>query len=618
MIELASILVLGIFAQWLAWRIKQPAILPLILIGLLVGPVSTFFTPSGEKLIDGDAIFKGDILFAFVSLSVGIILFEGGLTLKVKEIRHLAKTVRNLLTIGAAITFVGGTAACYFLLGLDLQISMLFGALIIVTGPTVIAPILRNIRATKNIDTVLKWEGILIDPVGALVAVLIYEFIRSQEPGGEYTIIFFKDFFFTIIVGVGVGSAMAFVLYFLIKKRLLPKYLKNIAALAIVVGAFALADAIMHESGLLAVTVMGMILANLRLEELRNILSFKEDVSVILISLLFIILSSRITIEDVSSLGVNSLVLFLVVILVLRPLTVFLSTINSNLSLKEKIFISWIGPRGIVAAAVASLFSLEIINDPSVSLAEREDAALLLPLTFMIIVGTVILQGGSAKLVLKWLKLERREPQGIVFVGANEAARFIASYLKQQNVPVILADTSHVNIVESKAKGLPVFEGSILSDDALEDLEIADKGRLFAMTSNTEINGLANKRFRDEFGENNVFRLISQREMQFKELIKPKNLLFGPNVDFIHLVQKVRKRPQIKELPLAANLDLPLFLSRNRKIIPFFVRTKDNKFHVVSGQPLEVQEGDRLVYIGELETEEMPLKKTPAEAENRT
>ncbi|MEX0966914.1 MAG: sodium:proton antiporter [Bacteroidia bacterium] len=601
MIELAAILVLGMFSQWLAWRVKLPAILPLIIIGLMVGPLSTFITADGEKLIDGDAIFNGDVLFAFVALSVGVILFEGGLTLKLKEIRHLAHTVRNLLTIGAAITWIGGSLAAYYLLGMHWKISLLFGALIIVTGPTVIAPILRNIRPTKNINTVLKWEGILIDPIGALVAVLVYEFIRFSKPGDEYTLVFFTNFFLTILVGAIIGTVSALALYFMIRKRLLPGFLKNIVTLALVVGTFAISDAVYHESGLLAVTLMGMILGNMRIEELKNLLSFKEDISVILISLLFIILSSRIQIQDIESLGFNSIILFLVVIFLLRPLAVFMSTFRSNLSFREKVFISWIGPRGIVAAAVASLFSLEIMKDTSVLPAENRDAALLLPLTFLIIIGTVILQGGSAKYVLSWLGLTRKEPQGVLFVGANEIARFLARYLRDNDVPVLLADTAHSNIMESKSQGLPVYEGSILSDDALEEIDLADKGRLFALTSNTEINILAMRKFREEFGEDHTLRLMSQREMEFKELIKPRNLLFGTSVDYIQLIQAIRRKPNLQEMEIPKGTDLKSFLNANPNLIPFFIKKSDARIEAFSGQSLFSEEGDILVYIGDLD-----------------
>jgi len=600
MIELAGILVLGIFAQWMAWKIKLPAILPLILIGLVIGPLSTFFTPDGEKLLDGDIIFNPELLFPFVSISVAVILFEGGLTLKLKEIRTLASTVRNILTIGVIVTLVGGFLAAYFIVGLDFRISFLFAALIIVSGPTVITPILRNVKPNQKINTVLKWEGILIDPLGALIAVLAYEFVRSSRPQEEYTLVALKGFFLTISTGVFIGIISAFLLYYLLGKNRLPSYLRNVVTLAIVIMGFAFSEFLMRESGLMTATVMGIILANLRIPEIKHILSFKEDINIILISVLFIILSSRINIEQINQLGVQSIILFLILILIIRPLSVYLSTINSNLNFREKLFISWIGPKGIVAAAVASLFSIELLNGEAgagISASESADASMLLPLVFLMIIGTVIVQGGSAKFVAKWLKVERQTPNGILFVGANEAARFLANYLQNQQVPVILVDTSHSNITDARNLGLTAYEGSILKENVTEEMDYSSTGRLVALTSSSEINMLACKIFQEEFGEENIFRLISRRENELKDLEKPKNLMFDGTVDYYNLLQTIRKKPQVKEIKFSSEADFEEFMDKNRKrVIPIFIKSNDY-YEIYSGFNSDYSKGETLVYI---------------------
>ncbi len=599
MIQLAGILVLGIFAQWLAWKIKLPAILPLIIIGLLIGPLSTFFTPSGDKLIDGDSIFSGELLFSFVSLSVGIILFEGGLTLKIKEIRTLAAALRNLLTVGVVITFLCSGFAAYFLLGIDVRIAFLFAALIIVTGPTVIGPILRNVKPNSNINTILKWEGILIDPIGALIAVLVFGFIKATDPGAAYTLTALKEFFITISTGVFIGAGSAFFLYFLLSKNRMATYLRNVVALAVVILAFSLSELLMHESGLIVVTIMGIILANLDLEEIKKVFSFKEDISLILVSVLFILLSSRIEMAQISQLGLESLLLFLVVVLVIRPLSVFISTIKSGLSFREKIFISWIGPRGIVAAAVASLFSLELLNDPrNGNLDYIQDSEMLLPLVFLVIVGTVVIQGSSAKFVAKLLKVEREMPQGILFIGAHEAARFIASHLIKYEIPVLLADTSATNIAESRAVGLPVFEGNILRDYSIEDLDLTNIGKLFAFTPNAEVNSLACKKFRNDLGDESVFRIISKRELEITSLDNPKNLLFDGGIDYNLLIQVIRKNPQFKEEVVNSSAELEDFLVlQKNKIIPVCVKSVNTRVGIISGFNIKVATGDKLLYI---------------------
>ncbi len=598
MVELASILVLGVFAQWLAWKIKQPAILPLILIGLLVGPVSTFFTLDGTKLIDGDNIFSGDLLFSFVSLSVGVILFEGGLTLNLKEVKTVASTVRNLLVIGVVVTFIGGAIAAHLILDLSLSMSFLFGGLIIVSGPTVVLPILRNVRPNAKTNTILKWEGILIDPLGALIAVLVYEFIKSSSDGELYTVEALKDFVVTISIGFFVGGIGAVIIWYLVGKNKIPEYLRNIFTLGTVILVFSTADLLQKEAGLLAATIMGIVLANLKLEDFKKILSFKEDISLILVTLLFILLSSRINIDQIEQLGLRSLILFAVVILVLRPLGVWLSSINSNLRWQEKVFISWIGPRGIVAAAVASLFSLDLMKSEATSDVLRAEAELLLPLVFLVIVGTVVLQGTSAKFVGKLLGVLRKEPQGVLFVGANEIAKKLALYLKKEGFYVLLADTAKHNVEEARKLNLQVYEGNILSEEIFEELDLSQIGKLIAVTSNSGINSLALNWFDTELGIENTYRLVSKEEAENENLPLPKNVLFKSRLDYLSLNQTLRENSEISEVKFHADAEYEEFIEeKGKSIIPLFIIKPGKKLHIVSGYPQEVEKEDRLIFL---------------------
>jgi NhaP-type Na+/H+ or K+/H+ antiporter len=315
--------------------------------------------------------------------------------------------------IGSLVTFIGGGVTAHFIMGLSWKVSFLFGALIIVSGPTVIMPILRNVRPNHSVNTILKWEGILIDPLGALVAVLMYEFILSSgNQGQEYGLEVFQDFFVTISSGIVTGVLGAVFLYYLLRRNALPEYLKNVFTLGLVIFTFSFAELIHKEAGLMATTMMGIILANLKIDELKKILSFKEDISIILISVLFILLSSRIDIDQIEKLGSPSLILFAIVILVIRPLGVILSTLKTTLSWKEIAFISWIGPKGLVAAAVACLFSLDLIKNSSY--VSPEEAELLLPLVFLIIVGTVVIQGSSAKYIASFLRISKERWRRII------------------------------------------------------------------------------------------------------------------------------------------------------------------------------------------------------------
>ena len=347
MIELAGIVILGIIAQWVAWRLKLPAILPLILIGLLVGPFATLFTEDGSKLIEPiwngrKGLFPGEGLYYFVSLAISIILFEGGLTLKRSEVKNVGPVITKLITVGSLVTFFGAGLSAHYIFGLSWQISFLFSALIIVTGPTVITPILRNIPLKKDVSAVLKWEGILIDPIGALVAVLIFEFISVGE-GQAYTMTALIDFGKILLFGFTFGFTFAHGLAFAIKKDLIPHYLLNVVSLSVVLLVFIESEIFAHESGLLAVVVMGMVIGNMDLPNIKELLYFKESLSVLLISILFILLAANINIADLELIyNWNTVVLFAIVVFLIRPLGVFLSALGSNLKFKEKLFIGWV------------------------------------------------------------------------------------------------------------------------------------------------------------------------------------------------------------------------------------------------------------------------------------
>jgi len=597
MLELASVMVLGVFAQWLAWRIKQPAILPLIVIGLAVGPLASLITPSGEKLLDGDAIFSGDLLFSFVSISVGVILFEGGLTLRLSEIRHQAGTVRNLLIFGPIITLVGGALGAHFLLGANWGISALFGALIIVSGPTVIMPILRNVRPNERINTILKWEGILIDPIGALIAVLVYEFIQSGRFSEEVSAGAFTEFIVTIASGVFIGGLAALFLQWILRRNRIPDYLKNVFTLGLVIFAFTASELIKKEAGLMAATFMGIMLANMKVPDLKKILSFKEDVSLILISVLFILLSSRINMEQIQKLGWESVALFAVVILIIRPAVVFLSTAGSDLAWNERFFLSWIGPKGIVAAAVASLFSIQLIAsapDP----VTQEQAEFILPLTFLMIVGTVVFQGSSAKLVARLLNVERADPKGVLIVGASDVPRFFGRYLHDQGIPVLIADVSENNLAKAKDEGLDTFQGDVLASGIRDEMDLTQIGRLMAMTSNSEINQLAVTLYKDEFTENGVYRISSRRETELAKFEAVHSILFSQKSDYLFLASLIRQNPEWTEIPLASQESFEQHLKKEKnRQLPVFIRKENGSIDFIQTEEVLIEKGDTLIVL---------------------
>ena len=607
MLELSAIIVFGILAQWIAWRMKIPAIFPLILLGLFLGPLSKIIFGLDEKWINPENIFAGKTMYYFVSLSVGIILFEGGLTLKFKEVRKLAGVVRNLLFFGTIIMLLGGAIAAHYFIGMDYKVALLFGSLIIVTGPTVIAPILQSVKPKKNISTILKWEGIVIDPIGALVAVLVYEllFVSTMGVGGDHSLgltqVALKTFFLTMFVGTFFGLFSGWALHILLKRDLIPHFLINVISLGFVIFAFAGADTLQPESGLLSVTVMGILLGNIKTPNIDKILDFKESLTVILISVLFIILSAKIDLEQLQKLEINSIYIFLIVVFILRPIVVWISSVKSDLNWREKAFIAWVGPKGIVAAAVASLFSLYLLNSDKIVLPDdlREDVEMLVPLTFMIILGTVTLNGLSAKLVAKLLGVIKQDRNGVVFVGANEGSIAIAKYLDNNDINTSLIDLSKENVRLAKAQGLNVEERNILADDQ-DNIEIEDAGHLLALTSSNDVNIFACRKLKHNIGQSRVYRLITINEIKFDALSKPQNVLFSGDSDYIKLIEMVRAFPDLKEVSIESKEQFSQLISTKTEFIPVLIRNAHKIQFITVNFEYQFEKDDCLAYIGNL------------------
>ena len=601
MVALASIIILGIIAQWFAWKFKIPAILPLILIGLFVGPVSTFLSEDGAQWIqpiwNGEkGFFPGESLFYFVSLAIGIILFEGGLTLKRGEITKVGPVIGKLITLGSLITFVGAGVATHFVFGLSWKISFLFSALIIVTGPTVITPILRNIPLKKDISAVLKWEGILIDPIGALVAVLVFEFISIEDQDAGYTREAFMEFGKIVLIGFAFGISGGYALYMAIKKKLIPHYLLNVVSLSVVLLVFVQSDLFAHESGLLSVVVMGMFLGNSNLPNLKELLYFKESLSVLLISILFILLAANISLDEMLLVfNWQTALLLAVIIFILRPLGVFLSTTNSPLKTNEKLFISWVGPRGIVAAGIASLFGTKLV------LLGEPGAEYITPLVFSVVLVTVLLNATTARLFAKIVGVFLKTPEGVLIVGASKFSRLIASYLQKNDRHVVLLDTNIFNINTAKELGLEAINADIYSVELTDNIELNDVGYLLAMTGSDEINTKAISRFGKEFGETGTYRLMTSEELQTNEAPSSKEL-FSDTHDYSKFTHVANKYPSIQEIPLDSHDELIRLLKiieKDEDAISLFLKHPEGFLDIVSVRTrIEVEKGSHLVYIG--------------------
>lgn len=601
MLELAGIIILGILAQWVAWKFKIPAILPLILIGLLVGPIAAaYLSEDGTKWIEPiwngtKGLFPGESLYYFVSLAISIILFEGGLTLKRSEIKNVGPVITKLITLGSAITFFGAGIVTHYIFNLGWDLSFLFAGLIIVTGPTVITPILRNIPLKKDVSTVLKWEGILIDPIGALVAVLVFEFI-SVGGGGGFTKTALMEFGKILLFGTTFGFTFAHALMYAVNKKLIPHYLLNVVSLSTVLLVFVESELFAHESGLLAVVVMGMVLGNGKLKNLKELLYFKESLSVLLISILFILLAANINIEDLMLLYTwKTAALFAIVVFIIRPLAVFSSTLNSKLKLNEKLFISWVGPRGIVAAGIASLFGSKLLKQGV------EGAEYITPLVFMIVLGTVLLNATTARLFAKMVGVFLKKSDAILFVGASNPARLIANYLKEKGKRVILIDSNHNFVEQALENDLEALKVDVYDDDLTDNIELNDVGYLIALTGSDMVNKYALNRFSNDLGEHGSYKLASSKEIKEASL-EEREHFFTPNDDYINLSEAYRENPKIIEVIIETGkqyTNILEALSKEEKSIPLFVENKKGIFLIPEFEKTgEPKENLTLSYLG--------------------
>ena len=502
---LAFLLLLGIIAQWTAWRLKLPSILLLLIFGF---GLSQF---TGARI--DDYLANESSLLSLVGFFVAIILFEGGLTLKLSELREAGTPVLRLCTVSVVIAFILTTIAARFTLGCHWYVCALLGAILVVTGPTVVAPLLRLIKPRRKVASIVKWEGIVVDPIGAVLAVMV--FITIQEGGlgqgwDKVAIALVK----TLVVGVGLGYVLAKVTEYLMAEHLLPDFLESMFFLALVGVAFAGSNYLQHESGLVTVTVLGIALANQKKVSVRHILEFKENLRVLIISLLFLMLSGRIGLDEIQAVWQKGLFFLAALILVVRPSSIFLGNLGTkSTTFKEQLFLSLLAPRGIVAAAVTSVFALELVhaaehNPGNEVFAEIAlQAGELVPLVFFVILGTVTFYGLLAAPLARKLGLSDSNPTGVLFAGADEWTRVVAKGLMKEGHQVLLLDTRFENISAARLEGLRAVRANILSEYAEEELDFSGLGHLVAATPNNEVNSLAAREFQHRFGKANVWQL---------------------------------------------------------------------------------------------------------------
>lgn len=495
--KIALIGALGIGSQWLAWRMNWPAIVLMSVAGLIVGPF--WAMAAGEPLIDPEADF-GAMLRPAIAIAVGIILFEGGLNLNFTELRGAGHAVRRLVILGAPVGWGLGAVAAHYVAGLPWDIALLFGGLMVVTGPTVIIPLLRQAKLSGRGGAVLRWEGIVNDPIGALLAVLVYEVIRFLAEGRTWfdaaTWIAFGA-----VLGAVLGIAAGYGLAWAFRKGHVPEFLKAPVVLAAVLAVFVLADMVAHETGLLAVTVFGVTVANSRIASIEEMRRFKESIAVILVSGVFVILSATLTPEVILSMDWRVLGFVLAMMFLVRPVTVLISTLGTKLTWAERGLVAWIAPRGIVAVTVAGLFAAEL------TALGRPEGEELVPLTFAMVFATVIAHGFTIKPLAQRLNLASAGPEGVLLAGANPWSLGLAKTIHELGAPVVIADSNWRRLRAARLEGLPVYFGEVLSEHADHRLDHSKIGHVVAATPNDAYNALVCVEFAPEFGRHRVWQL---------------------------------------------------------------------------------------------------------------
>jgi len=595
LIGLAAIITIGILAQWVAWKFKLPSILLLLTFGIIAGPVTGLLQPDE---------FFGNLLFPVVSISVAIILFEGGLSLKFSELKTIGKIVRNLILVAIPVTWILISSAAYFILGLEFSYSVLLGAILVVTGPTVILPLLRQVRPKSNINSILKWEGIVNDPIGALIAILVFEALISTGFGAA-TLQTITGLLKIILISSSIGLLGSYLIVVLLKHRIIPDFLQNPFSLTMVIAIFTLSNIVQAESGLLAVTVMGIYLANQKQVNVKHIVEFKENLRLLLLSFLFIILAARLTISDIEMLSVSSFVFVAALIFLVRPAAVFLSTIKSKLNWKERVFLSFMAPRGVVAAAVSSIFALEL------SRLGYKSAEILVPITFLVIILTITVYSLSAMPLAKWFGIAEPNPQGCLIIGGHPFARAIGKMLKEKGFRCVLVDTNRVNLSLARMEGLPVYYGSVISDYIMNEIELAGIGRLLALTPNPEVNSLAALHFSKIFGRTEVYQLSTGMDENTENDELSHELkghtLFNKNINFEFITKIFNRELIVKSTNITEKFTYEIFLRKydKEKVVPLFLITENTELNVLtSDSKPKPGDGDTLISLVPKEKEE--------------
>ncbi|GGA29580.1 cation:proton antiporter [Neptunicoccus cionae] len=487
---------LGVGSQWLAWRLRMPSIVLMLLAGLLFGPVLGILDPAGQF---------GDMLGPMIAIAVAIILFEGGLTLNFHTLRDAATGVKRLVVLGAPLGWFASALTLHYVAGLSWAASAVFGGIMIVTGPTVIAPLLRQAKLQKRPAALLQWEAIVNDPVGALAAVLAFQVVIVLETASSAGAAA-QDLTIGISVATLLGIAGGWGIARAFRLAYVPEYMKVPVLFVVLLSVFALSDSVLHESGLLAVTIMGIWVANARLPSYTELRRFKEHATVLLVSGVFILLAASMSWTALGSLDVTALLFVLAVILIARPLPVLAALSFSDVPWRERLLVAFTGPRGVVLVAVAGLFGERLVE---IGIADADRIA---PLAFALVAATVVLHGFTLTPMARLLGLTASSTTGVIILGGSRWSVALAEALQKMGLQVIIADPNHAHLRGARDAGIDTFFGDILSKAAEERINLVAFEKLICATDNDAYNTLVATDLAPEFGRDNVFQVKRVRE----------------------------------------------------------------------------------------------------------
>jgi NhaP-type Na+/H+ or K+/H+ antiporter len=492
-VVIAAVGALGIGAQWIAWRTNWPAIVLMLVAGFLAGPILGLFDP--EETF-------GSLLEPMIGIGVALILFEGGLSLSFRELQHSGSAVWRLATIGVAVGWALGAVTGYYVAGLVWPVAILFGGILVVTGPTVVLPLLRQSNIQTRPASVLKWEAIVNDPTGALCAVIAYEYFRkvAETPGASLFEVVPPLIVAAVISGL-IGYAAAWIISYLFPRGAVPEYLKVPVLFSLVIAVFVVCNMIEHEAGLVAVTVMGVALANMDVSSLRSIHPFKENIAVLLVSGIFILLSASLSYDDLQYLNWRFGAFLLALLFFVRPATVLISLLGSPLPWNERLFLAWIAPRGIVLVAISGLFALRL------SELGYGDGNVLIGLSFAVVVATIVAHGFTVDLVAKLLKVKGTTRPGLIIAGSTSWTIALAKQMHELKTPVMIVDSSWQRLAAARREGLPYYHGEFLNEATEHNLDLNPYQVLVAATDNEAYNALVCNEFAHEIGRDSVYQL---------------------------------------------------------------------------------------------------------------